>query len=133
MNKTKGKKSLHLKPYGPSYSSKGGSTIRKDDTMIFKIDNAIISVSNGYIISINQTDSKTSLVLEASSIHRTLIDLSFADDKEKEFTELILAIFLNKIAERLPDNTMIDFDDIYNEVAKELADFITEKERESNV
>jgi len=44
-----------------------------------------------------------------------------------------LAIFLNKIAERLPDNTMIDFDDIYNEVAKELADFITEKERESNV
>lgn len=64
--------------------------------MIFKIDNAIISVSNGYIISINQTDSKTSLVLEATSMHRTLIDLPFADDKEKEFTELILAIFLNK-------------------------------------
>ena len=101
--------------------------------MFFKIDNAIISVSNGYIISIDQTDSKTSLVLEASSIHRTLIDLSFADDKEKEFTELILAIFLNKIAERLPDNTMIDFDDIYNEVAKELDDFITEKERDRNV
>jgi len=58
--------------------------------MIFKIDNAIISVSNGYIISINQTDSKTSLVLEATSMHRTLIDLPFADDKEKEFTELIL-------------------------------------------
>lgn len=101
--------------------------------MIFRIDNKILSINGDYSIYTRGDDNKIELVLETSDKTHTLIQLPFEDDKSNDISKAVLDIFLNKIAERLPDNTMMDFDDIYNEVAKELDDFITEKERDRNV
>lgn len=101
--------------------------------MIFRIDNKILNIYGDYSIYTREDDDKTELVLETSGKIHVMIQLPFEDDKSNDISKAVLDIFLNKIAERLPDNTMMDFDDIYNEVAKELDDFITEKERESNV
>ena len=101
--------------------------------MIFRIDNKILNIYGNYSIYTREDDDKTELVLETADKIHVMIQLPFEDDKSNDISKAVLDIFLNKIAERLPDNTMIDFDDIYNEVAKELDDFITEKESESNV
>lgn len=101
--------------------------------MIFRIDNKILNIYGDYSIYTREDDDKTELVLETSGKIHVMIQLPFEDDKSNDISKAVLDIFLNKIAERLPDNTMMDFDDIYNEVAKELDDFITEKERERNV
>ena len=101
--------------------------------MIFRIDNKILNIYGDYSIYTREDDDKTELVLETSGKIHVMIQLPFEDDKSNDISKAVLDIFLNKIAERLPDNTMMDFDDIYNEVAKELDDFITEKERESTV
>ncbi|CCY17072.1 unknown [Eubacterium sp. CAG:786] len=101
--------------------------------MIFRIDNKILNIYGDYSIYTRKDDDKTELVLETSDKIHVMIQLPFEDNKSNDISEAVLDIFLNKIAERLPDNTMMDFDDIYNEVAKELDDFITEKERDRNV
>lgn len=101
--------------------------------MIFRIDNKILNIYGDYSIYTREDDDKTELVLETSGKIHVMIQLPFEDDKSNDISKAVLDIFLNKIAERLPDNTMMDFDDIYNEVAKELDDFITEKERDRNV
>ena len=101
--------------------------------MIFRIDNKILNIYGDYSIYTREDDDKTELVLETSGKIHVMIQIPFEDDKSNDISKAVLDIFLNKIAERLPDNTMMDFDDIYNEVAKELDDFITEKERERNV
>ena len=101
--------------------------------MIFRIDNKILNIYGDYSIYTREDDDKTELVLETSGKIHVMIQLPFEDDKSNDISKAVLDIFLNKIAEHLPDNTMMDFDDIYNEVAKELDDFITEKERERNV
>lgn len=101
--------------------------------MIFRIDNKILNISGDYSIYTRKDDDKTELVLETADKTHVMIQLPFEDDKSNDISKAVLDIFLNKIAERLPDNTMMDFDDIYDEVAKELDDFITEKERDRNV
>lgn len=101
--------------------------------MIFRIDNKILNIYGDYSIYTREDDDKTELVLETSGKIHVMIQLPFEDDKSNDISKAVLDIFLNKIAERLPDNTMMDFDDIYNEVAKELDDFITKKERDRNV
>lgn len=101
--------------------------------MIFRIDNKILNIYGDYSIYTREDDDKTELVLETSGKIHVMIQLTFEDDKSNDISKAVLDIFLNKIAERLPDNTMMDFDDIYNEVAKELDDFITKKERDRNV
>ena len=101
--------------------------------MIFRIDNKILNIYGDYSIYTREDDDKTELVLETSGKIHVMIQLPFEDDKSNDISKAVLDIFLNKIAERLPDNTMMDFDDIYDEVAKELDDFITEKERDRNV
>ena len=101
--------------------------------MIFRIDNKILNISGDYSIYTRKDDDKTELVLETADKTHVMIQLPFEDDKSNDISVAVLDIFLSKIAERLPDNTMVDFDDIYNEVAKELDDFITEKESESKV
>ena len=101
--------------------------------MIFRIDNKILNIYGDYSIYTREDDDKTELVLETADKTHVMIQLPFEDDKSNDISKAVLDIFLNKIAERLPDNTMMDFDDIYDEVAKELDDFITEKERDRNV
>ena len=101
--------------------------------MIFRRDNKILNISGDYSIYTRKDDDKTELVLETADKTHVMIQLPFEDDKSNDISKAVLDIFLNKIAERLPDNTMMDFDDIYDEVAKELDDFITEKERDRNV
>lgn len=101
--------------------------------MIFRIDNKILNIYGDYSIYTREDDDKTELVLETSGKIHVMIQLPFEDDKSNDISKAVLDIFLNKIAERLPDNTMMDFDDIYNEVAKELDDFITKKGRDRNV
>lgn len=98
--------------------------------MIFRIDNKILSTNGDYSIYTRGDDNKIELVLETSDKTHTLIQLPLEDDKSNDISGAMLDIFLNKIAERLPDNTMIDFDDIYNTVVDELNDFINEKESE---